>query len=242
MRKLRIFFVELILVGVFVGWLLWKFPEAIDPFIPWILWAIFAHLTWEILLERDAVKAYVGGVVERRNTPMVWLLAFALGGLISIGYLWLAKKSVSGLASYARAHTPLPPPPPPSPIQSKQENSMIAMTDDQFKALMDSLPKANAQVPSSATPTKTNETLGDVDLNSDLKYTFYGKERLYYMYANHSRYAASKPSIFFGLMDLTNPYSYSTAVTQVCEAWRAIRKSWTVDPAVQLGPIADWQF
>jgi hypothetical protein len=71
MRKLRIFVVELILVGILVGWYIWKFPETLDPLIPWILCAIFGHLTWEIVLERDAVKLGVGKFGERHRR-MAW--------------------------------------------------------------------------------------------------------------------------------------------------------------------------
>lgn len=107
MRKLRIFVVELVLVAVLVGWYVWKFPETLDPLIPWILWAIFAHLTWEILLEREGVKLYVGKAVEgARRSAMIWLLAFVVGGCISMGYLWLAKVSVRKLTAFGISHSP----------------------------------------------------------------------------------------------------------------------------------------
>ncbi|MGD0179946.1 MAG: hypothetical protein ABSC15_09045 [Terriglobales bacterium] len=104
MRKLRIFIVELILAGIFVGWLLWKLPELVDTFIPWIVWAILAHLTWEIVLEREKLKSYVGGIAEKRKSPMVWLVAFALGGLVSVGYMWLARISVEKLTDLSKVH------------------------------------------------------------------------------------------------------------------------------------------
>jgi hypothetical protein len=79
MRLLRKFFVELILVGILVGWALLRFPEVFDPFIPWIVWAILCHLTWEVLLERDAVRAGIGGI-EERHRRMAWIVAFVFWG------------------------------------------------------------------------------------------------------------------------------------------------------------------
>lgn len=105
MRKLRVFVVELVLVGILVGWYVWKFPETLDPIIPWILWTIFAHLTWETILENERVKSYAGGIVERRKVSlMMWLIAFALGGLISVGYLWLAGRSLRKLTEFGKSH------------------------------------------------------------------------------------------------------------------------------------------
>jgi hypothetical protein len=111
MRKLRIFVVELVLVGILVGWYVWKFPETLDPLIPWILWAIFAHLTWEVLLERETVKLYVGNIAQRRKrSVMTWIVAFVVGGLISLGYVLLAKVSVHKLTAFGanRGHAAEP--------------------------------------------------------------------------------------------------------------------------------------
>jgi hypothetical protein len=102
MRKLRTFVVELILVGVMVAWYVLKFPDSLDPLMPWIVWAIFIHLTWEVVLERENVKAFAGA--KRRDSRMIWLIAFALGGLVSVGYLSLAQRSIRGVTEYANTH------------------------------------------------------------------------------------------------------------------------------------------
>ncbi len=94
------------------------------------------------------------------------------------------------------------------------EGNVVAMTDEQFQALINRVSKMST-VPASSTPTtppKKSEPESSQD--SDLKCTFYGKDQLFYMYTNPREHAASKPSIFFGLMDLTNPYVYSTSPGQ----------------------------
>ena len=105
MRKLRIFVVEGILAALLVGWYIWKFPETLEPVIPWILWAICAHLTWEVVLEREAVKSYICGVTRKENKNyMVWVVAFVLGGSISICYLVVARRAVAKLNELGKSH------------------------------------------------------------------------------------------------------------------------------------------
>src|SRR5271157_967599 len=53
-------------------------------------------------------------------------------------------------------------------------------------------------------PVQSPESL----LNSDLKFIFYGKERLFCVYTNGTKYTAFKPSLAFGLGDATTPFMY----------------------------------
>jgi len=97
-RKLRIFIVELILVGMLVAWIFEKFPETVDRFIPWICLAILWHLSWEIILENRYVKEHLARTLklERR---MTWLCAFAVGGCISLLYLRGINEALGSLAA-----------------------------------------------------------------------------------------------------------------------------------------------
>jgi hypothetical protein len=80
---------------------------------------------------------------------------------------------------------------------------IVPLTDDQLKTLIAQFSKPEH---GSAPPKEE-----DNSLNSDLRFTFYGKERLYYVYSNPTKHSvANKPSISFALMDLTNPYKYTT--------------------------------
>lgn len=84
---------------------------------------------------------------------------------------------------------------------SAPATGMVTMTESQFRELMGALRKEPQ-------PTVT-ANVSSSPLNSDLRYVFYGKDRLYVVFKNPSRYVASKPKVWFALMDLTNPYSYS---------------------------------
>jgi hypothetical protein len=184
MRIIRKFVVELILAGILVGWLIWKFPEAVDQLIPWIVWAILAHITWEICNESEAMRMYAGVASRKR---MVWLIAFALGGLLSVGYLWIAKLGMSKLNAVAangkQSEAPAEKPPQPKPTEHQPENPPPTSTE------------------------KLEES--EPELNSDLTYIFHGKDRLWYAFVNPTEHAANKPNVSFGLMNLTNPYKYA---------------------------------
>jgi hypothetical protein len=81
-------------------------------------------------------------------------------------------------------------------------SGIVPLTDAQLKALI-----AQFSKPEPGTAASKEE---DTSLNSDLRFTFYGKERLYYVYSNPTKHSvANKPSISFALMDLTNPYKYA---------------------------------
>ena len=102
MRKLRVFIVELILVGVCVAWVFEKVPHFIDKGIPWIVFAIFWHLTWEIPLEWMSVKKCAVDT-HRKWGRMAWVICFLIGGLISVGFLYSAKKIVAAIKEEPKA-------------------------------------------------------------------------------------------------------------------------------------------
>jgi hypothetical protein len=99
MRKLRIFFVELILVGLLVAWFFERFPQSVDKFIPWIMLAILWHLTWEICnvgyLKSKAEHAYE----KWGPRHMTWLFVFCAGGVVSLGYWGSIRWSLAKLAT-----------------------------------------------------------------------------------------------------------------------------------------------
>ncbi len=97
MRKFRVFVVELVLVPLFLGWLIWKYPEKVDAVIPWILLLILWHLTWEFVLESDRAKV-LAGLALRRCGRMAWVYAFVVGGLVSMVYFYSVKSSLAALA------------------------------------------------------------------------------------------------------------------------------------------------
>src|ERR1051325_5093024 len=101
MRKLRIFVVELVLVGILVAWIFETFPAAVDRFIPWIGMAILWHLTYEIVLDLEWVRTRAK-IAYRKMGSMTWIIAFCAGGLISVGYFYSIKTGLTALASAKR--------------------------------------------------------------------------------------------------------------------------------------------
>jgi len=77
------------------------------------------------------------------------------------------------------------------------------LTNNQLKELIDQLSKGDK-------PTPPSNNLESDEFSSDLRFTFYGKDRLYYVYTNSTKHSANKPAISFALMNLTNPYKYAT--------------------------------
>ena len=78
-----------------MGWIIWKHPELIDAVIPWVVFAFLWHVTWEIAGNR-AVHSRINRFKERRGR-MVWLVAFLVGGDLSLGYLGASKLIVSAI-------------------------------------------------------------------------------------------------------------------------------------------------
>jgi hypothetical protein len=92
-------FVELFLVALFVGYLLYRYPEAIEPFIPWIALVILWQMTWKHVLNLDSVKKFAANARRKWcNRFMAWILVFCAGGVISVGYWWLSKATLGELA------------------------------------------------------------------------------------------------------------------------------------------------
>jgi hypothetical protein len=129
---------------------------------------------------------------------------FIACGLIGVG-LTEALRLTARRETY---HEPSPAlsanPPTPSPQTHPEKTApepIITMTQEQFQTLM------GAIAPQSQPPVKAKKN--PTDSHSDLRYIFYGKDRLMFEYKNTSPDTALKPRIFFGLMDLSNPYFYS---------------------------------
>ncbi len=98
-HKLRNFFVELILVGVCVGWLIVKYPKLIDSIIPVIVLLIVWHLTWEYILQWRPIKAAAVGFGRRCKPVLAWPLVFIAGGMVSILYWYGISRSLQRLAT-----------------------------------------------------------------------------------------------------------------------------------------------
>lgn len=135
MRKLRIFIVELILVGILVAWIYEKFPTAVDRFIPWIALAILWHLTWEIALEAEWTKQRAR-ILLGRSGRMAWTAAFVIGGLISVIYFYAVQRGIGALTS----------------SRPKTTNS-VSITEDESGKTNDTLAREK-QPPAAPSPTK----------------------------------------------------------------------------------------
>lgn len=115
MRKLLIVLFEILVPPIILGWLFLKFPEIFDVIIPWIAFGWLLYLTWELALERESVKLYVGKAAERVGR-MAWIFVFLIGGCLSLLYLGAIKKSLTALAAeHARIIKPNETPPKPAP-------------------------------------------------------------------------------------------------------------------------------
>ncbi len=94
MRRLRIFLVEIVAVPALLGWLFVKFPESLDSVIPWIALAVLWHLTWEFVL--DPLRSRAISFANRMGR-MAWLIAFCVGGLVSLAYFYSIKVGIADL-------------------------------------------------------------------------------------------------------------------------------------------------
>jgi|GEM_PF-5603278 hypothetical protein len=107
MRKVRIFVVELVFVALFVGWIVFKYPESIDTVIPWVLLIILWHITWEVCRDSEIIKTKAG-VAKRKWGHMwwTWTIVFVVGGVLSTGYWYLIKAGLGALEhKYGKGHT-----------------------------------------------------------------------------------------------------------------------------------------
>ena len=105
MRKLVKFVVELVCVGLVVGWLLWKYPEKIDTSITWIILIILWYLTWEFGLNSRLVRDRLAPIIKRCGY-MTWIIAFVLGGVLSTAYLASVRFGLAQLARVPAKDTP----------------------------------------------------------------------------------------------------------------------------------------
>jgi hypothetical protein len=87
----RKFFVELVVVAAIVGWAVTKFPEIMTPWIPWLCLAVFWHLIWEYS------RPFWVRLLKNRRGAMLYVMAFVIGGILSAGMIWGAKRGIEKL-------------------------------------------------------------------------------------------------------------------------------------------------
>jgi hypothetical protein len=104
MRKLRILLAEVVGLGILLGWLMWKYPELIDPIIPWVAWGIAWHVTWEFVLDTKLCRRGALALGKRVNRMGIWIVVFLIGGGISLLYWAGINKALVRLASLAATH------------------------------------------------------------------------------------------------------------------------------------------
>jgi len=95
-RKVGIFLIEIVGVGIVLGWLMATYPEVFDAVIPWIALIILWRLTW-LVLDNERIKTVVLGAKKRKGN-MIWVAAFVVGGLISTLYLFSIRAGLQELA------------------------------------------------------------------------------------------------------------------------------------------------
>ncbi len=79
MKRLRIFFVEILGVPIILGWLFLQYPEVFDAAVPWVALLVLLHLTWEFVVEPSKeVLEKVGGKLKKAPIVMVMLIAAGL--------------------------------------------------------------------------------------------------------------------------------------------------------------------
>jgi hypothetical protein len=139
------------------------------------------------------------GVKSQNQTWQAVLAVFLLVG--SVGALTvLAFRYVDNKQKHKQAKD--------NPTQTPSNGRMVTLTEQEFETLLKSQEK-----PLSPTTSKPSVQVPN-EFDSDLTFLFYGSDKLYYAYRNTSEHSASKPSIAFGFMDLTNPYMYSVSSGQ----------------------------
>jgi uncharacterized membrane protein (Fun14 family) len=95
MGFLRKFFVELIFVGVIVGWAVTKFPEIVTPWVPWLCLAVVWHLAWEVL-PRQRIRGFFSSLQGKRFALGI-LAALITTALLSVFVLWATGVATSKL-------------------------------------------------------------------------------------------------------------------------------------------------
>jgi len=127
MRRFQKFFVELVLVGIFVGWLVAKNTERFNVFMPWILTVIVWHLGYKCFWQSEFVNHWR----EKHLTSSAKSLALIVVGNVALllPVLCVARLVVGRLAGPPPtiAYFPASPAPSPSPsvpiIEQRAVNS-----------------------------------------------------------------------------------------------------------------------
>jgi len=99
MRKLRIFIFDIVAPGVVSGWIILKYPELLGRVVPWLSFGILWHLTLEVV-QSEGLKVKIRGF-EVRHKKMIWIVAFVVGGTLSLAYLGAIRL---GMATLAKEH------------------------------------------------------------------------------------------------------------------------------------------
>ena len=87
LAMVRKFLIELIVVGIVVGWVVARFPDALTPWIPWLCMAVLWHLAWEIA-KGHGVKGAIIRALRGKSMVTQYAVAFVAGGLLSAMCLW----------------------------------------------------------------------------------------------------------------------------------------------------------
>jgi hypothetical protein len=93
MRKLRIFVVELILVGILLGVLFVNYPHIFDRAIPWIMLIVLWHLTWECFVQDKHVKSLIARLFCRHRR-LAWGLSLVFVVGVSLGF-WYGTTAIA---------------------------------------------------------------------------------------------------------------------------------------------------
>jgi len=82
---------------------MWKYPELVDPIVPWVALAVAWHITWDVLDARSVRHGAVA-LAKRGNRMAIWILVFAVGGAVSLLYWYGIHKSLRRLAQAHEAY------------------------------------------------------------------------------------------------------------------------------------------
>lgn len=113
MRVLRVFVFDIVAPGIVIGWLLFKYPDLLEGFVPWLMFGIVWHLTWEVSETHYFRSKSDSAYRKWGKRPMTWLIVFSVGGCISLGYWALIRQGLKELPQLAKK--PSDPPLPVSP-------------------------------------------------------------------------------------------------------------------------------
>jgi hypothetical protein len=104
--------VDLVVVGLIAGLLILKYPDLFWRIFPYLALIFFWRLTWRFLSEREGFKSWLTAVVHKRGRPMVCLVAFLIGGLLSVIFVLGVGRGLEKLAAEQKQFEPKPEPVP----------------------------------------------------------------------------------------------------------------------------------